>query len=458
MKIGLVISTYNRPAYLSQCLESLVSADIPEGMQLVISDDASTDQHTLSLIRYFNLNGVQTIKSFWSENKSVRRSLEYGFSKCFEQGCDFVVNLDSDAVVKQRFLHVLAELAAKFPGHIITGFNCTIRNGDGSERHPIISRHEGYSLKKSVGGINMGVDRKAYDKYIKPALSKPSGNWDHMACQNAEKDGKPIVCAVPSVVQHIGFVSSMGHSGEQPDIAEDFKNLVLPTVTLLGVDCRDIGALIRAQQYSTKDIDFAAVKLLSSQANKSPFHVLIDPLQGIEGYSRFMIRDLYRYVDTDHVLIIQHDGYVLNWKAWEPEFLKYDYIGATWWYKDGHNVGNGGFSLRSRRLLQILATDETIRVFHPEDDVICRQHRDYLEREHGIKFAPEEVANRFSIEAVHTPDNKYRGQFGFHGFRVDFTGSGIPVNRAQNGIFNPSTPQRGTHQSSGGRRQARPVK
>ena len=57
------------------------------------------------------------------------------------------------------------------------------------------------------------------------------------------------------------------------------------------------------------------------------------------------------------MLIIQHDGFILNHKAWDNEFLNYDYIGAPvyWMGNKLIEVGNGGFSLRSKKLLKIIA-------------------------------------------------------------------------------------------------------
>lgn len=140
-----------------------------------------------------------------------------------------------------------------------------------------------------------------------------------------------------------------------------------------------------------------------------------------------MVKDLYKYVDTDYVLIIQSDGYVKNPTAWMDEWLSYDYIGATWWYNDKFNVGNGGFSLRSRKLLQILATDRNIVRTHPEDHHICRTYGRYLTKKCGIRFAPDEVAKKFSIEGYKQKDKTYSGQFGFHGGAVVFPGEEKPV-------------------------------
>lgn len=129
-----------------------------------------------------------------------------------------------------------------------------------------------------------------------------------------------------------------------------------------------------------------------------------------DSYNEFCLRQMARHIQTSHVLIVQYDSWIIYPEMWSDEFLEYDYIGAKWpWHKDGHNVGNGGFSLRSKKLLDILASwkyeKEVI-----EDDFICRASRSQLE-EAGIKFAPESIADRFSYERAQ-PEGK---TFGFHG-------------------------------------------
>ena len=121
-------------------------------------------------------------------------------------------------------------------------------------------------------------------------------------------------------------------------------------------------------------------------------------------------KDLNNYVDTDFVLIFQNDGFISDSSSWTEEFLDYDYIGAPWWYDDENNVGNGGFSLRSKKLLEILSNDSHIKETDPEDHNICRVYGDYLKETHGIKFAPESLARKFSVE-----NGNFTSQFGFHG-------------------------------------------
>jgi hypothetical protein len=139
--------------------------------------------------------------------------------------------------------------------------------------------------------------------------------------------------------------------------------------------------------------------------------LLTAQIASVADYSAFMLRGLAGHVHGSHVLIVQWDGFVLDPAAWDPAFLQYDYLGAPWHDVPGDaGVGNGGFSLRSARLLRALQ-DLTLAPSHPEDLAICREHRAALGQRHGIRFAPRALAERFAFERT-AP----RGPtFGFHG-------------------------------------------
>lgn len=137
----------------------------------------------------------------------------------------------------------------------------------------------------------------------------------------------------------------------------------------------------------------------------------IKRLRSASAYSKFMLEELLDHVRTEHCLIVQWDGFVLEKGAWQAEFLSYDYIGAPWpQFPGGLDVGNGGFSLRSRKLLQA-CRDSRFKGDHPEDLAICRTNRALLEGEHGIRFADRAVAERFAFERTERPGLT----FGFHG-------------------------------------------
>jgi hypothetical protein len=98
---------------------------------------------------------------------------------------------------------------------------------------------------------------------------------------------------------------------------------------------------------------------------------------------------------------------------WDAAFLKFDYIGAVWPdMAAALSVGNGGFSLRSQRLLQA-GLDPAITTEHPEDQMLCGKYRALLEQSHGVTFAPPELARRFAFEN----EDPATPTFGFHGPR-----------------------------------------
>lgn len=396
MKVALLLCTYNRPQYLKQCLWSLERADLSRINQVLIADDCSTDNDTLKLISDFKskyefpfINGTQS-----NRNQGIKSQLLMSYEFLFSTH-DIVINLDSDAIVRPDFVERLLDIYNTEIG-IVTGFNCNTLNSNGSERHTIISKKNGYTIRKSVGGINLCTDKIMYETFIKPSLSE-SGNWD----ANTFIKAGFALAVTPSIIQHIGFESSMNHI-EQPDIADDFYYWNLPTVTLLGVDSNK-DRLDKAKEKCTKWIKFGSVVTVNPEINSK------------EQYSQFIIKEAYKLINTEHVLIFQHDGFVNNWQAWDNDWLQYDYIGAPWAYNDGMAVGNGGFSLRSRRLMEIVATDPFIQFLHPEDHHICRTYRNYLETKYGIKFAPIEVAEKFSFEGYRQPEKFLKDQFGVHG-------------------------------------------
>jgi hypothetical protein len=208
----------------------------------------------------------------------------------------------------------------------------------------------------------------------------------------------------------------------------------LKNVTLLGIDCVDIKRLRLAISICQNNFEFAEVKILTSLdvANKENV-VKIKAINSTEEYSNFIINDLWQYVDTPHVLLVQYDGFILNSEAWADEYLDYDYIGAPWLVADWSVtnfsfpqelvgkfvVGNGGFSLRSKRMLILtsqLSKTGKIAKLHPEDVSLCVWYRKLLE-DKGIKFAPIELAKKFSFESEDKINYFWDEQFGFHGLK-----------------------------------------
>ncbi len=210
----------------------------------------------------------------------------------------------------------------------------------------------------------------------------------------------------------------------------------LPTVTLLGVDCYNLERSKIAMDICQKHFSFGAVKLLSSIPDDDPRVVPIPPMiKSTEDFSYFAIKEMWKYIDTEHVLFFQHDGFILNPAAWDDEFLKYDHIGAPWYHMGNIHVGNGGLSIRSKRLFDLIGKNwqKIGGVMHPEDNWICEYARDFLEKE-GIKFAPLELASRFSKEG-NQRSVVWNGEFGFHGLTYTDISKWLEQNPEYKDIF-----------------------
>ena len=193
--------------------------------------------------------------------------------------------------------------------------------------------------------------------------------------------------------------------------------LALDGVTLCCVDTTNHALALRALELSRRSICFARAMLLTDALPRGlrvPEGIEIVPVTGVvsvAAYSEFIIKFLLPHIATAHVLLVQWDGYVINPGAWTPTFLDCDYIGARWfWHSDGMQVGNGGFSMRSRRLLEALQ-DPRIVAGTAEDETISRKYRPLLENDYGIRFATEATADRFAFEAAYPVGRP----FGFHG-------------------------------------------
>ena len=142
--------------------------------------------------------------------------------------------------------------------------------------------------------------------------------------------------------------------------------------------------------------------------------VKIPEITSLKDYEKLVLFELMNVINKDF-LIIQWDGFVLNPSQWQKEFFEYDYIGAPHYVDSVLQVGNGGFSYRSLRLMEKLAglLDQELWPNEPgpEDLLLSNKYRRQLE-DAGVKFAPLEIARQFAFQ-----EGKYDSMhsiFGFH--------------------------------------------
>ncbi len=124
----------------------------------------------------------------------------------------------------------------------------------------------------------------------------------------------------------------------------------MKSVTLMCVDCVDIKGAIKVLEWCKKMFDFGDVKLLTSIDTDYEHAEKIMPLNTLVAYSIFMLTKCHEYIKTDHVLIVQRDGWIINPQSWDDKWLQFDYIAPLFVQFD--LVGSGGFSMRSKKLME----------------------------------------------------------------------------------------------------------
>jgi hypothetical protein len=185
--------------------------------------------------------------------------------------------------------------------------------------------------------------------------------------------------------------------------------LELPDVTLVAIFTVAHNITRWAVNDCLRRVRFGDVLLFTDRPHGG--EVVVRKFGDAGDMGRFVRHEVPRHVKTSHALFVQWDSWVVSPEAWTGEFLGCDYIGAPWWYTDGQNVGNSGFCLRSRALMEYLSAHEDLfPIAEPEDHVLCREYRRRLPR---FRWAPERLARRFSFER--TASLPPEAVFGFHG-------------------------------------------
>jgi hypothetical protein len=191
----------------------------------------------------------------------------------------------------------------------------------------------------------------------------------------------------------------------------------------------DIYATVRALKYSQRELSFERVLFIS---HIKPWYLprnidfeYTSKSESIYEWCHKIIFDLHKYITTKYIILVHSDGFIVNPTQWRDEFLNYDYIGAPWPIPSDNSfrdingnlvrVGNS-VSLRSKKILELpsklnLPWPDRNGPYH-EDGFLCCNNRHIL-IEHGINFAPIDVAKYFSHECM-IPEIEGIKPFAFH--------------------------------------------
>jgi hypothetical protein len=210
-KYGLVVPFFSRANYVKEFLESLHQSDLSNCVVVFVDESLTKDVNedhiaVNSLIKNFKISNL--IKVFKTRHGNMFDSILTGWDMIYPF-CEYLITLDSDTIMRKDWISKIdgsfQAMKNDYPGNqfvLASGFNTE------TERHRIIERRSQYILKNSVGGCNMFFHKDIYPDYIRKTLI--SYKWDSNIVSYIQQLGGIIGTTTPSVIQHIGEVSS-GH-------------------------------------------------------------------------------------------------------------------------------------------------------------------------------------------------------------------------------------------------------
>lgn len=193
----------------------------------------------------------------------------------------------------------------------------------------------------------------------------------------------------------------------------------LKNTTLVSITSNKVEETLKAFDICKLNIDFYKIILFTDVSTE--YTHKIKTINSIVEYNEFSYYALPQYIDSDFVLTIHWDGFVVNSDNWTNDFFLYDYIGAPWPWNN--MCGNSGFCLRSKKFLKAqhvlskkfkLEIDKKYGKDALHDDVMmCLKIRDKFV-DLDCRYATSDIGYKFSTE-YGAYDN--HNSFGFHDFR-----------------------------------------
>jgi glycosyltransferase involved in cell wall biosynthesis len=139
MKVSVLMPTYNHGAFITKAIESFLNQDFEEEMELLISDDMSTD-NTLSIAKNFEKKHPQKIKVFaQQENGGLINNYLFLMERVTGE---YVAILESDDLwVTSDKIRKQVEFLDKHPDHALSFSNWLKLKNDITEEQMIGSWH-----------------------------------------------------------------------------------------------------------------------------------------------------------------------------------------------------------------------------------------------------------------------------------------------------------------------------
>jgi hypothetical protein len=309
--------------------------------------------------------------------------------------------------------------------------------------HPITTREETYMFESGMWNFTHWIQSQGLpalmvmqdEELAQPEWRKPANIFrrgDQSNCIIWDRHTLVYQSSTPDAKAHLAKMADGGFIGNSCGSGRARYK----TITVVAVTSLNGPGHAKAIEWTCKLIPHPCEKLLISSDPAPGFTGKQIPLPApwakdgkwaIPDMCDFLLTGLHKYITTDVAILVHDDGYALNKSKWSDEFLDYDYIGAPWpsaftWTKPGRRVGNGGFSLRSRRWLDCASQLYRLPPNISEDVWVNVTHLEHFTHR-DCRIAPLDVAMRWSFEHVieEYPKWTMKDSFGWHGRKQEPT-------------------------------------
>ncbi len=217
MKISVIISTYNNPAWLEKVMWGYECQTF-KNFEFIIADDGS-GQPTFDLIEKFRRNGILDMKHVWHPDNGFQKSAILN-KAVSESSTEYLLFSDGDCIPRKDFVETHVRHAK--PGYFLSGgyFKLPMETSKAISHEDIVSGNafdvswlHAHGLKKTYKELKL-VSRGLQQQLLN-FLTPTKATWNGHGSSGWKKD----------IVAVNGYNEEMQYGGQDRELGERLINL-----------------------------------------------------------------------------------------------------------------------------------------------------------------------------------------------------------------------------------------
>jgi glycosyltransferase involved in cell wall biosynthesis len=205
--------------YIARSVPSLLQSDLPDGIEVLLFDDASTDPRLKGFLR--QVSNDRRVRVFTSDvNKGPNRGQADAYARVEAEYPDapYFINVDDDVVYNRRWLLRLQEAQGELGSMGVRGVYTALNMPFRRPHATIRTRSGTYLLKWKQPALNWLIPRDVYERTNR--FADEGVAYDTVYSHWLRLRGYSVICVTPSYVQNVGTFGA--YSKDKTTTAEDF--------------------------------------------------------------------------------------------------------------------------------------------------------------------------------------------------------------------------------------------